>query len=63
MIKVDVPAATSTYVFVRYRVDAPSKPFEKSMFAKSPDLILKEIGTEKVGQILHASLSAEKPRQ
>lgn len=52
VIKVDIPAAMSLYKITKEKADTLSKPLEKSMSARSPDLVLKEIGIEQVRQIL-----------
>lgn len=55
VIKIYVSAASNFYEIMKKEVNIRCKPLEKSIFAKIPDLVLREIGTEQVQYILHAS--------
>lgn len=55
----DVPAGRSIRNIMMNKFGTPFKPFERSMFARSPDLFLKKIGTQYVRQMLRGSLSVE----
>lgn len=52
----DVTAVRSIYKIMKKNTNSHTRPLEKSMLARNRDPALKEIGTEKVRQILHASL-------
>lgn len=49
---VNFSAAKNIYDIVKERYDTRTKLIEKTMVARSPDAILKEIATERVHKIL-----------
>lgn len=58
VIKEDISAAKSICEIVKKK-NTCFNPLQKSMFARSPDPVLKEVGTERVWQILLPSLSVK----
>lgn len=59
IINIDVPVTRSIYKRMKKKSEVRFKPLKNLMFARSPDPVLKEIGTEKVRQIKRVSLSVE----
>lgn len=56
MIKLCNSSANSIYEIIEKKGNSFSKRFEKSLFPKIPDPVLKGIGTRQVRQILQESL-------
>lgn len=59
VIKVDVLAMKSIYMILKTITETHNEPMEKTMFARSPNPILKVIVNKKERQILRAPLSIE----
>lgn len=54
LIEVVNPAPKSNQEIMKQEANTPCKPLKTSMFVKSPDQILKDVGTEQVRQIVQA---------
>lgn len=59
VVRVDDLAARSIQKIMKRKADIRSKPFKKSILARSPDPVLKNIGIEQMQQILRKIFSIE----